>query len=79
MSTVGQREIATQQRLLGLFKQLGYRYLGHWKARGGSNLEAALLEDWLRKQGYADKPVGKVKKRWGTRRMGGFAWQYRCA
>lgn len=29
MTTVGQREIATQQRLIGLFKQLGYTYLGH--------------------------------------------------
>ena len=60
MSTVGQREIATQQRLIGLFKQLGYRYLGHWKDRGGSNLEADLLEDWLRRQGHGDKLVGKV-------------------
>ena len=44
MSTVGQREIATQQRLIELFKHLGYAYLGHWKDRGGSNVEAMLLE-----------------------------------
>ncbi|MDE2156860.1 MAG: HsdR family type I site-specific deoxyribonuclease [Xanthomonadaceae bacterium] len=60
MSTVGQREIATQQRLVELFKQLGYTYLGHWKDRGGSNLEVACLEDWLRRQGHDDKLVGKA-------------------
>jgi type I restriction enzyme R subunit len=60
MSTVGQREIATQQRLIELFKRLGYAYLGHWKDRGGSNVEAMLLEDWLRRQGHDDKLVGKV-------------------
>jgi type I restriction enzyme R subunit len=60
MSTVGQREIATQQRLIELFKQLGYRYLGHWKDRGGSNVETTLLEDWLHRQGHDDKLVGKV-------------------
>lgn len=60
MSTVGQREIATQQRLLRLFEQLGYAYLGQWKDRGGSNLEASYLEAWLRRQGHDDKLVGKV-------------------
>ncbi len=60
MTTVGQREIATQQRLIGLFKQLGYSYLGHWKDRGGSNVEDALLSDWLRRCGHDDKLIGKV-------------------
>lgn len=60
MTTVGQREIATQQRLIGLFKQLGYTYLGHWKDRGGSNVEDPLLSSWLRRCGHDDKLIGKV-------------------
>ncbi|WP_040443981.1 hypothetical protein [Ktedonobacter racemifer] len=41
MSTVGQRERATQNRVVRLFtKQLGYRYLGNWHDRvGNSNIE----------------------------------------
>ena len=60
MSTVGQREIATQQRLIELFKQLGYDYIGHWKERGGSNIEEEYLSAWLRRRGHDDKLIGKV-------------------
>lgn len=66
MSTVGQREIATQQRLVTQFTAnpeqggLGYAYLGHWKDRGGSNLEEEHLSNWLRKQGHDEKIIGKV-------------------
>ena len=54
MSKVGQLERATQKRVVKLMqKQLHYRYLGNWEDReGNSNIEEALLVDWLSKQGY---------------------------
>ena len=62
MSTVGQREILTQRRVLALFRDvLGYAYLGHWKDRpDNGNVEEALLTDWLTRQGHHDKIIGKV-------------------
>ena len=33
MSTVGQKERATQNRVVNLFRQLGYTYLGNWETR----------------------------------------------
>ncbi|MCZ7568253.1 MAG: HsdR family type I site-specific deoxyribonuclease [Ardenticatenaceae bacterium] len=62
MSNVGQKEILTQKRVVQFFtKALGYRYLGHWKDRAGnSNVEEALLTDWLRRQGHSEKIITKV-------------------
>ena len=62
MSSVGQREIQTQKRVLAFLRdELGYSYLGHWKGReGNSNLEETLLTDWLKHQGHSDKVVQKV-------------------
>jgi len=62
MSTVGQREIRTQQRVVAFFRDaLGYAYLGHWGDRPeNGNVEAALLADWLKRQGHSDKIIGKV-------------------
>jgi len=62
MSSVGQREILTQQRVIALFRDtLGYRYLGNWKScPDNRNVEAGLLGDWLKRQGHSDKLVGKV-------------------
>ena len=38
MSTVGQPERATQNRVIALFrKELGYRYLGDWTERDGNS------------------------------------------
>ena len=50
MTTVGQRERATQNRVVALFRDtLGYRYLGNWIDRvGAANIETELLRDWLR-------------------------------
>jgi len=63
MSSVGQREIQTQKRVLAFFQEaLGYAYLGHWKDReGNSNVEEALLTDWLKRQGHSDKIIAKVR------------------
>ena len=62
MSTVGQREIRTQERVVTFFKNaLGYGYLGYWKDRqDNGNVEEALLTDWLKRQGHNDKIIGRV-------------------
>ncbi len=67
MSTVGQPERATQNRVISLFHdELGYRYLGDWSDRdGNSNIEEGLLSAWLTKTGYtpAQISVGLYKLR----------------
>ncbi len=65
MSTVGQREILTQRRVIQHFKDgLGYRYLGPWKDRAGnSNVEEALLRGWLSGRGHSDHVIGQVLRR----------------
>ena len=55
MSTVGQIEQKTQQRVVELFREkLGYDYLGDWTEREGNrNIEEDLLRAFLRdRQGY---------------------------
>src|SRR5437870_12097776 len=54
MSTVGQPERATQNRVIALFRdELRYRYLGDWTDRdANSNIEESLLSAWLTKSGY---------------------------
>ncbi len=52
MSTVGQIERKTQARVVALFRErLGYDYLGDLIDRDNSNIEPALLQRWLDKQG----------------------------
>jgi type I restriction enzyme R subunit len=53
MSTVGQIEKKTQQRVIKLFRdKLGYDYLGDWTDRPGNrNIEPELLRAWLKKKG----------------------------
>ena len=55
MSTVGQRERATQNRVVKLFRQtLKYDYLGNWEERAGnSNIEEDLLRAYLQRRGYS--------------------------
>jgi len=62
MSTVGQREIETQKRVVAFFRDaLEYAYLGHWKDRErNSHIEEALLTDWLRRQRSSDKIITKT-------------------
>ena len=62
MSTVGQREIQTQRRVVAFFQDaLGYRYLGRWQDRSGNrNIERELVADWLKRQGHSDKIIDKV-------------------
>ena len=56
MTKVGEREIRTQRRVVGFFRDtLGYDYLGHWQDRPGNrNVEEGLLGDWLRRQGHGE-------------------------
>ena len=53
MSSVGQIEKKTQQRVVKLFHaELGYDYLGDWTDRAGNrNIEPELLRAWLKKRG----------------------------
>jgi type I restriction enzyme, R subunit len=74
MSTVGEREVKTQKRVVDYFRNtLGYSYLGFWKDRdGNSNFEENQLGDWLKKCGYAEKIVGKAIHELGkARALGG--------
>ena len=67
MSTVGQREILTQRRVVAFFQdELGYAYLGDWQDRpGNSNVEEVQLTDWLKRQGHDDKIIGKALRELG--------------
>lgn len=62
MSTVGQIERATQQRLVKLFSEtLGYDYLGNWIDRvGNRNIDMDLSSSFLNKQGYDDALITKA-------------------
>ncbi len=54
MSSIGQPERATQNRVIALFRdELDYYYVGDWTDRdGNSNIEENLLSAWLTKRGY---------------------------
>lgn len=62
MSTIGQPERATQNRVLALIHdELGYRYLGDWTDReGNSNVEETLLAAYLTKRGYTAAQITKA-------------------
>ena len=74
MTSVGQREIITQQRVIAFFHdKLGYRYLGNWEYReANSNVEEELLSGWLKGQGHDDKIINKALHELGkTKALGG--------
>jgi type I restriction enzyme R subunit len=62
MSTIGQPERATQDRILGLFRdELGYRYLGNWTDReGNTNIEETLVAARLSKSGYSADQINRA-------------------
>ncbi|MGZ3627441.1 MAG: type I restriction endonuclease subunit R [Ktedonobacteraceae bacterium] len=62
MSTVGQIERATQNRVVKLLcEQLGYTYLGNWEVRqDNSNIEERYLRPFLKRQGYSDALISKA-------------------
>ncbi|ELY4321087.1 type I restriction endonuclease subunit R [Cronobacter turicensis] len=62
MSTIGQRERATQQRLIQFFvKDLGYRYLGRSAGYAGdSNIDTDILSAWLKRRGVSNTLITRV-------------------
>ena len=62
MSSVGQKERATQQRVIRLFqKQLNYTYLGNWIDRSNNrNIEPGLLGQWLQRRGVSDMLINRT-------------------
>ncbi|MXX07863.1 MAG: HsdR family type I site-specific deoxyribonuclease [Gammaproteobacteria bacterium] len=62
MTTVGEREIETQRRVVRFFQDaLGYGYLGDWTDRpGNANIEQDILSSWLRLQGHNDRITSRV-------------------
>lgn len=62
MSTVGQIERKTQQRVVKLFRaMLGYDYLGDWTDRVNSNIEEEYLRKFLHeKQGYDEALITRA-------------------
>jgi len=62
MTTVGQKERATQNRIVKLFTDhLDYNYLGDWQDReGNSNVEKGLLTKWLTGRGVSGALIKRV-------------------
>jgi len=62
MTTIGQLERKTQNRVVQLFREtLQYDYLGGWQDRAGnSNIEEEYLRPFLKKQGYSDALISKA-------------------
>jgi type I restriction enzyme, R subunit len=59
MTTIGQPERATQNRVIALLRdELGYRYLGDWTDRErNSNIEEGVLTAWLTRSGYTKAQI----------------------
>ena len=57
-TNIGAKERVTQNRLIGLFKNvLKYTYLGNWETReDNANIEEKLLTAYLSRRGYTDLP-----------------------
>jgi len=68
MSNVGQRERATQNRIVQFFQtDLGYRYLGDWQDRANNkNIEVDILVDWLNKRGVSEALINRAIRQLDT-------------
>ena len=61
MSTIGQPERATQNRVIALFRdELGYRYLGDRSDQQNSNIDEPLLTAYLTTAGYAPEQISRA-------------------
>jgi type I restriction enzyme R subunit len=65
MSNVGQKERATQNRVVDFFQhQLGYRYLGDWKDRQDNrNVESHILANWLQDRGVSEPLIKRALRK----------------
>lgn len=67
MSSVGQRERLTQDRVVDvLSSQLGYEYVGDWKDRANSSVEEELLRQNLLARGYDEDLVRRAIQQFDT-------------
>jgi len=68
VSNVGQRERATQRRIIQFFQnELGYRYLGDWKDRDNNkNIEINTLKHWLLKRHESEALVNRAIRQLDT-------------
>jgi type I restriction enzyme R subunit len=68
MSTLGQPERATQNRVIALFRdELGYRYLGDWSdLPANSNVHDGLLTAALTRAGYVPDQISRALHRLRT-------------
>ncbi len=61
MSTVGQKERETQNRILELFKdKLNYTYIGNLHDQENSNIDEKRLKNFLEKQGYSRELIRRA-------------------
>ena len=61
--SIGQREKATQKRVIKLFAQeLGYTYLGDFTERKNSNIETELLTKFLIRKGCSPVLISRALK-----------------
>ncbi|MDD2800118.1 MAG: HsdR family type I site-specific deoxyribonuclease, partial [Methylococcales bacterium] len=65
MTTIGQPERATQNRIITLFRdELHYDYLGDWTDRpNNSNIEEGLITAYLSKRGYSPVKISRALDR----------------
>lgn len=65
MSSVGQMEKKTQQRVVRLLQEeLGYAHLGNWAERENNrNIEPALLRSWLQARGVDETLIARALHR----------------
>src|SRR5690554_3567737 len=68
MSNVGQRERATQNRIVQFYQtDLGYRYLGDWQDRANNkNIEVDILVNWLKKRGVSEALINRAIRQLDT-------------
>lgn len=53
-------ERITQNRIIQLFKELGYTFYGNWEERENGNVEEAYLKKFLQTQEYSDILINKA-------------------
>jgi len=64
MNNFGTIEKITQQKVINLFtNELSYDYLGDWQNRENSNIEVAILTNYLKSRSYSETLIRKAIKK----------------